>query len=148
MSQTPLQTEINTHPASAPLPAPASGFAPLRIPLFRDRWVASTVSNLGTWMQDTAGTWLMTSLTTSPLLIALMQTAASLPVLLFGLLAGATADLLDRRRLLIFWQSWMLVAATILSLLSVAGVIGPWSLLSLTLLLNVGAAMNNPAWQA
>src|SRR5487761_868526 len=119
MSQTPLQTEINTHPPSAPLPAPASGFAPLRIPLFRDRWVASTVSNLGTWMQDTAATWLMTSLTTSPLLIALMQTAASLPVLLFGLLAGATADILDRRSLLIFWQSWMLAAAAILSLLSI-----------------------------
>jgi len=61
-------------------------------------------------MQDTAGTWLMTSLTASPLLIALMQTAASLPVLGLGLLAGATADLFDRRRLLIFWQVWMLVS--------------------------------------
>ncbi len=61
-------------------------------------------------MQDTAGTWLMTSLTSSPLLIALMQTAASLPVLLLGLLAGATADIFDRRKLLIFWQSWMLGA--------------------------------------
>ena len=56
-------------------------FAPLRIPLFRDRWIAATVSGVGTWMQDTAGTWLMTVLTPSPLLIALMQTAASLPVL-------------------------------------------------------------------
>ena len=53
-------------------------------------------------MQDTAGTWLMTVLTTSPLLIALMQTAASLPVLGLGLLAGATADIYERRRLLIF----------------------------------------------
>lgn len=63
----------------------SSGFAPLRIPLFRDRWIASTVSGVGTWMQDTAATWLMTALTGSPLLIALMQTAASMPVLLFGL---------------------------------------------------------------
>src|SRR5450432_1478230 len=91
-----------------------NAFAPLKIPLFRDRWIASTVSNLGTWMQDTAGTWLMTVLTTSPLLIALMQTAASLPVLFLGLPAGATADIYERRRLLIFWQSWMLVAVAIL----------------------------------
>ena len=69
-------------------PAP-SGFAPLKIPLFRDRWIASTVSSVGTWMQDTAGTWLMTALTTSPLLIALMQTAASLPVLDAGAAGGS-----------------------------------------------------------
>jgi MFS family permease len=127
---------------------PISGFAPLRIPLFRDRWIASTVSNVGTWMQDTAGTWLMTSLTTSPLLIALMQTAASLPVLALGLLAGATADIFDRRRLLIFWQSWMLASVGILAILTFLGHISPWALLSFTFLLNIGSAMNNPAWQA
>jgi MFS family permease len=99
-------------------------------------------------MQDTAGTWLMTSLTGSPLLIALMQTAASLPVLALGLLAGATADLFDRRRLLIFWQSWMLGAVAVLALLTFLGHISPWSLLALTFFLNIGSAMNNPAWQA
>jgi len=125
-----------------------NGFEPLRLPLFRDRFIASTVSNLGTWMQDTAGTWLMTVLTSSPLLIALMQTAAALPVLALGLLAGATADIFDRRRLLIFWQVWMLTAVAILSVLTLCGVISPWWLLSLTFLLNIGAAMNNPAWQA
>ena len=123
-------------------------FEPLKIPLFRDRWIASTVSNLGTWMQDTAGTWLMTVLTGSPLLIALMQTAASLPVLLLGLLAGATADIFDRRRLLIFWQVWMLVSVALLAVLTFFGVISAWTLLVLTFLLNIGSAMNNPAWQA
>jgi MFS family permease len=132
---------------TAPQP-PISGFAPLRISLFRDRWIASTVSSIGTWMQDTAGTWLMTSLTSSPLLIALMQTAASLPVLLLGLLAGATADLFERRRLLIFWQSWMLGSVAVLALLTFLGHISPWSLLAFTFLLNIGSAMNNPAWQA
>jgi MFS family permease len=127
---------------------PISGFAPLRIPLFRDRWMASTVSSIGTWMQDTAGTWLMTSLTSSPLLIALMQTAASLPVLCLGLLAGATADLFERRRLLIFWQSWMLGSVAVLAVLTFLGHISPWSLLAFTFLLNIGSAMNNPAWQA
>lgn len=99
-------------------------------------------------MQDTAGTWLMTSLTSSPFLIALMQTAAALPVLLLGLPAGATADILDRRRLLLFWAGWMLLAAALLSVLSFAGIIGPWSLLILTFVLAVGSAMNGPTWQA
>ena len=123
-------------------------FEPLRIPLFRDRWIAATVSGVGTWMQDTAGTWLMTVLTTSPLLIALMQTAASLPVLGLGLFAGATADIYDRRRLLIFWQSWMLVSVAILAVLTFSGIVSPYTLLFFTFLLNVGSAMNNPAWQA
>ncbi len=127
---------------------PVCGFAPLKIAVFRDRWIASTVSSIGTWMQDTAGTWLMTTLTASPLLIALMQTAASLPVLVLGLLAGATADLFERRRLLIFWQSWMLGSVAVLAVLTFLGHISPWSLLAFTFLLNIGSSMNNPAWQA
>jgi MFS family permease len=142
----PLETP-NATEDTAPLTRPG-GFAPLHIPVFRARWIASTVSNVGTWMQDTAGTWLMTSLTGSPLLIALMQTAASLPVLGLGLLAGATADLFDRRRLLIFWQSWMLGSVAVLAVLTFLGHISPWSLLGFTFLLNIGSAMNNPAWQA
>jgi MFS family permease len=138
----------NTGPATAAADPDPNGFAPLKIPLFRDRWIASTVSSIGTWMQDTAATWLMTSLTASPLLIALMQTAASLPVLLLGLLAGATADIFDRRKLLIFWQAWMLGSVGILAVLTFFGHISPWTLLAFTCLLNVGSAMNNPAWQA
>lgn len=99
-------------------------------------------------MQDTAATWLMTALTGSPLLIALMQTAASAPVLVLGLLAGATADIFERRRLLIFWQIWQLASVALLALLAFFGVIGPWTLLGLTFLMNIGSAMNNPAWQA
>jgi len=129
-------------------PASPDAWSPLRHPLFRSRWIASILSNIGTWMQDTSATWLMTILTRSPLLIALMQTAASLPVLVLGLPAGAMADILDRRRVLIFWQAWMLVTALALAIVTVVGGMGPWLLLSLTLLLNVGAAMNNPAWQA
>ncbi|HET6335502.1 MAG TPA: MFS transporter [Polyangiales bacterium] len=136
-SPVPTATEEDTSP-----------LAPLRNPDFRNRVLSSLLSNTGTWMQDTAATWLMTSLTTSALLVALMQTAASLPVLLLGLPAGALADILDRRKLLIFWQAWMLGAALLLSVFGVAGTLGPFSLLTLTFLLNVGAAMNNPAWQA
>jgi MFS family permease len=141
------------NPPAVPSPAPpsekhATGFEPLQSPLFRKLWIASTVSNLGGWMQDTAGTWLMTVLTTSPLLIALMQTAASLPVVMLGLFAGATADIFDRRRLLLFWQAWMLSAVALLSVLTFFNIISPWVLLTLTFLLNIGTAMNSPAWQA
>ncbi len=144
----PLSSSDSGPSTEAAAPAVTSGFAPLRIPLFRDRWIASTVSSVGTWMQDTAGTWLMTVLTASPLLIALMQTAASLPVLLLGLLAGATADIFDRRKLLIFWQAWMLSAVALLTVFTFLGHISPWALLAFTFLLNTGSAMNNPAWQA
>src|ERR1700758_4847034 len=125
-----------------------SVWQPLRRPVFRNRLIASIVSNTGSWMQDTAGTWLRTVLTTSPLLIALMQTAASLPVLMLGLLAGATADIFDRRKLIIFWQAWMLGSVAILAVLTFLGHISPWALLAFTCLLNIGSAMNNPAWQA
>src|SRR5580704_4743904 len=143
----PFETPPNAPNPTTPATNP-SGFAPLKIPLFRDRWIASTISSVGTWMQDTAGTWLMTSLTASPLLIALMQTAASLPVLLLGLLAGATADIFDRRKLLIFWQTWMLASVGLLAVLTFFGHVSPWALLAFTFLLNIGSAMNNPAWQA
>jgi MFS family permease len=147
----PATSPVTLRPAPAP-PAAANPVelprSPLRRPLFRDRWIAALLSNTGSWMQDTAATWLMASLTTSPFLIALMQTAASLPVLFLGLPAGAIADILDRRRLLIFWQFWMLAAAVLLSVITLAGWMGPWTLLTLTLVLSIGAAMNNPAWQA
>src|SRR5713101_5831498 len=135
-----------------PEPSPARdsspAWAPLRRTVFRNRLLASIISNTGSWMQDTAGTWLMTALTSSPLLIALMQTAATLPVLLCGLPAGAMADIFDRRRLLLFWAAWMLVAAALLSAFTLAGWIGVGSLLVLTFLLNIGSAMNGPTWQA
>ncbi len=147
----PLSLPPNPPPASEAaelIKKRASGFEPLKSPHFRNLWIASTISNLGGWMQDTAGTWLMTVLTPSPLLIALMQTAASLPVVMLGLLAGATADIFDRRRLLLFWQAWMLGAVALLSTLTFFNIISPVVLLLLTFLLNVGTAMNSPAWQA
>ncbi|HVG27804.1 MAG TPA: MFS transporter [Acidobacteriaceae bacterium] len=141
-------SDLATSSVSPPQDPGTGAFAPLRIALFRDRWIAATISGVGTWMQDTAGTWLMTSLTASPLLIALMQTAASLPVLGLGLFAGATADIFDRRRILIFWQAWMLVSVAVLAILTFAGLVSPLALLFFTFLLNIGSSMNNPAWQA
>src|SRR5215472_19081007 len=91
-----------------------SEWAPLQIATFRAIWFASLAANVGTWFQNVGGVWLMTSFTTSPLLIALMQTATTLPVFLVGFPAGALADIMNRRHLLLATQSLILVAAALL----------------------------------
>ena len=98
-----------------------SAWTPLREPLFRSLWMASVVSYIGTWMQNVGSGWLMTSLTMSPLMVGLVQAASALPVFLVILPAGALADIVDRRRLLIVTQSWMVVAAAALGILTIFG---------------------------
>jgi MFS family permease len=129
-------------------PETVSAWSPLRQPLFRALWIASVASNIGTWMHDVGGVWLMTSLTPSPIMVALMQTATSLPFFLLALPAGALADVVDRRRLLLATQGWMMAAAAMVGALTLVGVTTPWWLLALTFALGLGAAMNAPAWQA
>ncbi len=99
-------------------------------------------------MEDVGESWLMVSLTKSPILVALVETAGSLPVVLLALPAGALADVVDRRRLLLVTQSWMLVAAAMLGSLTIAGRITPWALLLFTFAIGLGSAMNGPAFQA
>ena len=125
-----------------------SAWTPLRHRLFRAMWIASVLSNVGTWMHAVAASWLMTLLATSPLPVALVQTATTLPVFLITIPAGALADLTDRRRWLIFTQIWMLVAAGVIGAMTLMGSIGPWSLLLLTFALGAGSSMNQPAWSA
>ena len=125
-----------------------SAWAPLREPLFRSLWIAAVVSYTGTWMQNVGAGWLMTELTTSPLIVSLVQAASAIPVFLVVLPAGALADMVDRRRLLLFTQSWMVVAAVALGILTQLGAVNPWMLLVFTFLMGVGAVMNDPAWQA
>jgi MFS family permease len=128
--------------------AGASPWRPLGQAVFRSLWIAAVASNIGTWMQSVGATWLMTSLTPSPLLVALMQTATSLPVFLVGLPAGTLADVLDRRKLLLLTQAWMLLTALILGLLTWVGLVSAGVLLALTFFLGLGAALSGPAWQA
>ena len=125
-----------------------SAWSPLRHRLFRWLWIATVASNVGTWLQNVGASWMMTSLTTSATLVALVQAATSLPSFLLALPAGALADVLDRRRRLLVTQGWMTVAAAGLGVLTLAGWITPWWLLGFTFLLGLGAAANNPAWQA
>jgi len=121
---------------------------PLKEPVFRALWIAAFVSNVGSLMQDVGSAWLMTSLTKEPLMVALLQTASNAPFFLLALLAGTLADVFDRRKLLIIGQWWMGIAALILGIITLAGMANPWSLLALTFLLGLGAAVTSPAWNA
>ncbi|MCB2408688.1 MFS transporter [Hymenobacter lucidus] len=132
---------------TAPAPASTSPFAPLRIPFFRMLWIASFVSNIGTWMQNVGAVGLMTELTPSPILVSLLQTASALPVFLLSLPAGALADLVDRRRMLLLTQAWMAATALLLATVTLLGFTTPWLLLLLTFMLGLGGALNNPVWQ-
>jgi len=126
----------------------SSSWVTLRHELFRVLWIASVASNIGTMMQEVGASWLMTELAPSPLMVALIQTAGALPVLLLSFAAGALADIVDRRRLLIFSQSWMLVAAAGLGVLTVFHLTSPLILLTFTFLLGFGNALTGPVWQA
>lgn len=125
-----------------------AAWAPLGEPLFRSLWIAAVASYTGTWMQNVGAGWLMTQITTSPLMVSLVQAAAAIPVFLVVLPAGALADMVDRRRLLLFTQSWMVLAAAALGVLTLLNAVNPWMLLAFTFLMGVGAVMNDPAWQA
>jgi len=122
--------------------------APFGYPAFRAIWTANLVSNLGSTIQAAAAAWLMTELTRSHVLIALVQASATLPIMLLGLFAGAIADSYDRRRVMLWAQSGMLAASAVLAVLGYRGVLGPVSLLALTLMVGMGTAINQPAWQA
>ncbi|HEY0406384.1 MAG TPA: MFS transporter [Pyrinomonadaceae bacterium] len=125
-----------------------TAWSPLSHPLFRALWLAAVASNIGTWMHNVGADWLMTTLAPSPLMVALMQTAENAPLFLLALPAGALADIVDRRRLLLYTQAWMLVSAVALGLLTLFGLTTPWVLLLLIFFLGLGSALNAPAWQA
>jgi MFS family permease len=135
-------------PATTTVALGEGAWSPLRLGLFRALWLAALVSNVGTWMQNVGAAWYMTSLTPSPLMVALVQAATSLPVFLVGLPAGAVADIFDRRRLLLWTQGWMLAVAAALAVLTFAGAMTAGLLLALTFALGLGMAMNAPSWQA
>jgi predicted MFS family arabinose efflux permease len=123
-------------------------FSPLAYPMFRAVWIATVASSIGTWIQDIGNSWLMTSLSPSPLVVSLVQAATSLPMFLLALPAGALADLVDRRRLLLFTQAWMSIVALSLGILTLIGMTTPPVLLLFAFLIGAGSAMNSPAFQA
>ncbi len=124
----------------------SSPWAPLSRPIFRSIWLASLISSIGSAMNDTAAVWTMSTLSSSSLLLSVMATVSAVPIFLLSLPAGALADVLERRPILLVAQSWMLAAATILSAAAWLDGVRPWVLLAVAAALGIGVAFNSPAW--
>jgi MFS family permease len=125
-----------------------SPWRPLRTPMFRNLLVANVLSDMGTFMQTVGAAWIMVSLHRGPLYVALTQTASTLPFFLFALPAGALGDIVDRRRLILYAEVWMLAVAATIAATTIAGRMSTWLLLGLTFALSAGDAVEAPAWRA
>jgi MFS family permease len=125
-----------------------SSWAPMRNPLFRALWVATLFSNLGTWIHEVAGSWMMTELRPDPWMQSLVQVATTTPMFLLALPAGALADVVDRRKYLLLTQGWMAATAALMAWAALYGGLGPHGLLWGTAILAVGTALNSPAWHS
>ncbi len=153
ISQQPLSSRLMPEPRPHVAPAAhpdndLSPLAPLRQPVFRMLWLTWLIANTSMWMNDVAAAWMMTSLTTTPLWIALVQTAASLPVFLLGLPSGALADIVDRKRYYLFTQIWVALVASVLSVAVFLGMMSPGLLLALVFANGIGLAMRWPVFAA
>lgn len=131
-----------------PVSPPASAFGPLGIPVFRMLWFTWLAANTTMWMNDVAAAWLMTSIAPSPLWVALVQSASTLPVFFLGLPSGALADILDRRRYFMATQFWVAGIASLLCLVIVMDWTSPGLLLALTFANGIGLAMRWPVFAA
>jgi len=135
-------------PDPSPPPPRPSALSPFAYPVFRKVWLANSASSLGGLVQSVGASWLMLSLAGSADMVALVQASTSLPIMLLSLVAGAVADNMDRRRVMLAAQLFMFVVSVSLSLCAWFGVLSPWLLLLFTFLIGCGAAFNAPAWQA
>lgn len=127
---------------------PTPLWGPLRIGVFRALWLAVLVSNVGLWMQTVGAQWLLVRQPHAAVLVALVQTADMLPDVLFGVVGGVLADTLDRRRLLIAVQAFMVTTGVLLTVLTVVGQMPPALLLTFTFLLGSGSVLSLPAYQS
>jgi MFS family permease len=121
---------------------------PFQHRLFAQVWAASLASNLGSLIQVVGASWLMTLLAPSPEMVALVQAATAAPIMLLSLAGGATADVWDRRKLMLAAQVLMLAVSVALTVLAYRGAITPVELLLFTFLLGAGSALHGPAWHS
>jgi len=123
-------------------------FEPLREPVFRRIWTASVLSNFGQLILGVGAAWEMTRLTSSAGMVALVQTALMLPLMLVAVPAGAIADMFDRRRIAMSGLGFSMACGALLTLLAWAGLTTPWILLAFCSLIGAGVALYSPSWQA
>lgn len=130
------------------MPERISTLAPFRHETFRTIWIASLASNFGGLIQAVGAAWMMTSISSSQDMVALVQASTAAPIMLFSLISGALADNLNRRSLMLTAQVFMLLVSITLTVFAYLDLLTPWLLLCFTFLLGCGVALNNPAWQA
>jgi MFS family permease len=125
-----------------------STWAPLRAKVFRWLWLASLVSNVGTWMQTVGAQWLLVHAANAAILVSLVQTADMLPDVLFAIVGGVLADILDRRRLIVAVQAGLAVVGALLATLTITGHMSPALLLMFTFVIGSGSVFITPAYQS
>lgn len=130
---------------TAPRPSP---LAPLANPTFRAIWLASLLSNFGGLIQAVGAAWMMTQISGSAHMVALVQASTTLPIMIFSLASGAIADNFNRRQVMLTAQLFLFTVSVGLALAAWAGLLTPWLLLAFTFLIGCGTALNNPSWQA
>src|SRR5271166_232174 len=146
MSQS--QPEAPSPPAPPSVPPARSPLSPFRHATFTLLWTATVLANVGSWMYAAASGWLMTSLNPDPLIVAMVQVATALPMFLFALPAGALADILDRRKLLIFAEILATAVSAIFAAIVSLKLATPGNLLLFVFLVGAGSALMAPTWQA
>lgn len=130
------------------MPSSVSTLAVFRNRTFRMLWIATLASNFGGLVQSVGAAWMMTMLTPSPAMVALVQSSVTLPIMIFSLAAGVFADNFDRRKIMLWAQGFMCLVSIGLAVLAYKGLLTPWLLLSFTFLIGCGTALHNPSWQA
>jgi len=143
-----ISPDESPHPSPHLEPVRIGALTPLRLPVFRLLWSTWLIANISMWMNDVAAAWMMTSLTTSPIWVALVQSASTLPVFLLGLPSGALADILDRRRWLVATQFWLAGVAVVLCAAVALDLMSAPLLLALTFANGVGLALRWPVFSA
>lgn len=122
--------------------------SPFSVPAFRRIWTAYIVSSFGSLVQGVGAAWMMTTLTSSSLMVTLVQASITMPTMLVSLLGGALADNLDRRKVMVVAQCFLIATSSLLAVLAYFGMLNPWLLLTSTFCIGCGAALHAPAWQA
>lgn len=130
------------------VPQKASSLAPFQSKTYRSLWAATLASNLGGLVQSVGAGWMMTTISQSDDMVALVQASTALPVMIFSMAAGALADNFDRRRIMLTAQLLLLVISFVLAAFSYLNMLTPWMLLGFTFLIGCGTALHNPSWQA
>lgn len=138
--------KVEFQPETQPVTPRKRAWPVLGVPAFRSLWLGSVALNLSIWMQAVAAAWLMVTMGASPLMVALVQTASSLPSFILGLPGGVMADMVDRRRYLLWVIGFMMCSTIALCAFSLTKNLSPWLLLALTFSLGCGFALQNPAW--